>query len=99
MGDCKQRSCDDDSEAEFDYRRMMNLAEAMMTGENRLSQPPEGNLFEHGIDNHEVEPVKPACGRIAGGSRDEAIDNQNDKEQRQHRRKILREAVDISVFY
>ncbi|MNL82393.1 hypothetical protein D3C87_2097660 [compost metagenome] len=64
----------------------MNLAEAVMTGENRQSQPPEGNLFEHGIDNHEVEPVKPACGRIAGGSRDEAIDNQNDKEQRQHRR-------------
>lgn len=68
-----------------------------MLRENGQNQPPEGNLFKDREAQHEVDRIICAHWIIAGGSGDDQIHKQYDKEQRKHSHYILWSVEGVTV--
>lgn len=97
MGDGEQEGGKENSAADIDDSRGMELPKTRMLRENGQNQPPEGNLFKDREAQHEVDCIISAHWIIAGGSGDDQVHKQYDKEQRKHSHHLMRHAKRIAA--
>lgn len=97
MRHSEQEGCKENSAADIDDSRGMELPKTRMLRENGQNQPPESNLFKDREAQHEVDCIISACWIIAGGSGDDQIHKQYDKEQRKHPHYILWSVEGVTV--